>query len=91
MTLFQDADFRVINSWKAPNSEYRLWLLERPSVRFNSHINNNSSTAQQTDMLSQEMDMPIAVEAAQPGKIVETMKSVPKWREWQEMWKLWDQ
>lgn len=90
MTLFQDADLRVINSWKAPNSEYRLWLLERPSVQFNSHLNHSNAT-QQTDMHSQEMDMPDPVDAAQPGKIVEAMKSVPKWREWQDMWKLWDQ
>jgi hypothetical protein len=34
LQLFKDADLNVINSWKAPDSEYRLWLVERPSVRF---------------------------------------------------------
>ena len=24
----------MVNSWKAPDSEYRLWLLERPIVDF---------------------------------------------------------
>lgn len=32
--MFEEADLNVINSWKAPDSEYRLWLLERPAVRF---------------------------------------------------------
>lgn len=32
--MFNKADLRVIDSWKAPDSEYRLWLLERPDVRF---------------------------------------------------------
>ena len=30
INLFRVANLRVINSWKAPDSEYRLWLLERP-------------------------------------------------------------
>ncbi|KLT38504.1 hypothetical protein CC85DRAFT_289452 [Cutaneotrichosporon oleaginosum] len=34
LTMFEEADLRVVDSWKAPNSEYRLWLLERPAVRF---------------------------------------------------------
>lgn len=34
LQLFKDADLNVVNSWKAPDSEYRLWLVERPSVRF---------------------------------------------------------
>ncbi|WRT64670.1 uncharacterized protein IL334_001604 [Kwoniella shivajii] len=34
LELFTGSDLRVINSWKAPNSEYRLWLLERPEVIF---------------------------------------------------------
>lgn len=32
--MFAEADLRVVDSWKAPDSEYRLWLLERPNVRF---------------------------------------------------------
>nr|XP_018265365.1 uncharacterized protein I303_01730 [Kwoniella dejecticola CBS 10117]OBR87523.1 hypothetical protein I303_01730 [Kwoniella dejecticola CBS 10117] len=34
LNLFSQADLRVVNSWKAPDSEYRLWLLERPQVIF---------------------------------------------------------
>lgn len=34
LNLFEEADLRVVDSWKAPGSEYRLWLLERPAVRF---------------------------------------------------------
>ncbi|EIW71173.1 hypothetical protein TREMEDRAFT_42626 [Tremella mesenterica DSM 1558] len=35
LQLFSQSNLRVINSWKAPESEYRLWLLERPNVHFN--------------------------------------------------------
>ena len=34
LELFKASDLRVIDSFKAPESEYRLWLLERPQVRF---------------------------------------------------------
>lgn len=34
LALFDTADLTVVESWKAPGSEYRLWLLERPPVRF---------------------------------------------------------
>jgi hypothetical protein len=36
LDLFESADLRVVDSWKAPSSDYRLYLLERPSVRFNT-------------------------------------------------------
>jgi hypothetical protein len=65
--LFADADLRVINSWKAPNSEYRLWLLERPPVRFKD----------------------IAI--MRGNGVLSRVKGVPKWDEWQGLWKLWDQ
>ncbi|ORX33987.1 hypothetical protein BD324DRAFT_584223 [Kockovaella imperatae] len=33
--LFKSANLRVVESWKAPESEYRLFVLERPHVTFN--------------------------------------------------------
>ncbi|KAL7419376.1 hypothetical protein Q5752_006214 [Cryptotrichosporon argae] len=36
LELFDQASLLVINSWKAPDSEYRLWLLERPNAHFMS-------------------------------------------------------
>jgi hypothetical protein len=68
LELFEKADLRIINSWKAPDSEYRLWLLERPLVRFT----------------------PIMSEDQVETKIHEA-KGVPKWSEWLDLWKLWDQ
>ncbi|KAK4683845.1 L-histidine Nalpha-methyltransferase / hercynylcysteine S-oxide synthase, partial [Tremellales sp. Uapishka_1] len=34
LDLFHRSNLRVVNSWKAPDSEYRLWLLERPELSF---------------------------------------------------------
>lgn len=34
--MFDEADLRVKQFWKAPDSDYHLWLLERPAVRFPS-------------------------------------------------------
>ncbi|BEJ14712.1 hypothetical protein CspHIS471_0404790 [Cutaneotrichosporon sp. HIS471] len=34
MDMFDKADLHLIKSWKAPESGYRLWLLERPVVGF---------------------------------------------------------
>jgi hypothetical protein len=45
LELFSGADLRVVNSWKAPSSEYRLWLLERPSVRFTEPIQSNMESS----------------------------------------------
>lgn len=61
LAMFEEADLKVRDCWKAPNSEYRLWLLERPEVRF--------AEKRDEDRVS---------------------LSLPTWREWQEMWKLWD-
>jgi hypothetical protein len=57
----------VINSWKAPDSEYRLWILERPPVTFSR------------------------MELETKDKKVESKKNVPKWEDWEQLWKLWDQ
>lgn len=34
LAMFDAADLRVKDKWKAPGSDYHLWLLERPDVRF---------------------------------------------------------
>lgn len=39
LDLFHTADLRVIDKWKAPDSDYHLWLVERPHVRFDNHTN----------------------------------------------------
>lgn len=43
--MFDEADLSVIDSWKAPNSEYRLWLLERPDVRFSKGAPEDTTVA----------------------------------------------
>jgi hypothetical protein len=64
---------RVINSWKAPTSDYRLYLLERPPVRF--RVKDTETMSKGGDMISP----------------LNKVKAVPKWHEWQDLWKLWDQ
>lgn len=44
LDLFKEADLQVVDSWKAPNSEYRLWLLERPEVRFADKPDDNRAS-----------------------------------------------
>lgn len=57
----------MINSWKSPNSEYRLWLVERPPVRFSRQ------------------------ELVTKDKKIAEYSGIPKWEEWIELWRLWDQ
>lgn len=45
LDLFDEADLHVLDSWKAPDSEYRLWLLERPPVRFNKVMSTGATDA----------------------------------------------
>ncbi|WVQ83173.1 hypothetical protein IAT38_005312 [Cryptococcus sp. DSM 104549] len=82
MDLFAASDLRVVNSWKAPDSEYRLWLVERPSVRF---------IAPPSDDIPKESEDKMAMAGAmiQKGEM-EKVKGVPKWEEWVGLWKLWD-
>ncbi|WVN89348.1 uncharacterized protein L203_104571 [Cryptococcus depauperatus CBS 7841] len=81
LSLFIEADLRVINLWKAPRSEYRLWLLERPYVRFitapSNRIFNSSLTTLSTNMNVS-------------GGQLEKVNGIPKWDEWLALWKLWD-
>lgn len=100
LDLFKSADLRVINSWKAPTSEYRLWLLERPSVYFDAQ----QQQQQQADDLTAAQDKQHRDDASAAGdlsgaKVPKVMrepvtgdlKGVPSWGAWQEMWALWDQ
>lgn len=78
LELFQKADLRVVDSWKAPDSEYRLWLLERPSVRF---APSDMSAKQDAFVEHQPVGAPKQV----------ALKGVPSIKEWEALWKLWDQ
>ncbi|WVQ69374.1 uncharacterized protein L199_007591 [Kwoniella botswanensis] len=78
LNLLSQANLRVVNSWKAPNSEYRLWVLERPEVIFGL----NSS-------LSSKMALEV-MDNAQHEDAVERAKGVPKWNDWLDLWKFWD-
>jgi hypothetical protein len=73
--MFDAADLRVINSWKAPDSEYRLWLLERPVVRFTEPSSAKDATAAEDKDTDSTMVLP---------------RGVPTWKEWESLWALWD-
>lgn len=76
LELFDLCRLRVINSWKAPNSEYRLWLLERPEVKL---LDRMTIAAQaKTDAV------------ATTGRL-DSHKGVPTLQEWEDQWTLWDQ
>ncbi|WWC68052.1 uncharacterized protein I206_101971 [Kwoniella pini CBS 10737] len=79
LNLFSKANLRVINTWKAPDSEYRLWLLERPQVIFPTP----ASIALKDDRMVLER-----VEAA--GDQVARAVGVPKWNDWLDLWQFWD-
>lgn len=81
MDLFTAADLRVVNSWKAPDSEYRLWLLERPSVRFIAPPSN--------DIASDKLSALNMFNSANGGQLLK-VKGLPKWEEWIALWKFWD-
>jgi hypothetical protein len=101
LDLFKAADLRVINSWKAPTSEYRLWLLERPSVYFDAQ---QQQQQHQTDDMTAAQDQQHSEDASEAGElkvakvpkvmrepVTGDLKGVPSWGAWQEMWALWDQ
>ena len=77
LDLLTAADLRVINSWKAPESEYRLWLVERPHVRFPNIPKNVEAM----------VDSPEDLKEGQ----LKNVKSVPTWEAWEDVWRLWDQ
>ncbi|WVW78327.1 hypothetical protein I302_100281 [Kwoniella bestiolae CBS 10118] len=78
LSLFAQANLRVVNTWKAPNSEYRLWVLERPEFLFSSDLYN---TTMALDVLDTKK------EGSGP---VERARGVPKWDDWLELWRFWD-
>jgi len=51
LDLFQSSDLRIIDSWKASSSEYRLYLLERPSVRFDTPPNTMPGDSKERDVI----------------------------------------
>ncbi|WVQ75901.1 hypothetical protein IAR50_005536 [Cryptococcus sp. DSM 104548] len=79
--LFTQADLRVINSWKAPSSDYHLYLLERPSVRF---------IAPPTNDIAQDKMAALSMHDRVHGGVLEKVKGIPKWEEWIGLWGLWD-
>ncbi|ODN79544.1 hypothetical protein L202_03501 [Cryptococcus amylolentus CBS 6039] len=81
MDLFTQADLRVINSWKAPSSDYHLYLLERPSVRF---------IAPPTNDIAQDKMSALSMHDSVSGGCLEKVKGIPKWEEWIGLWGLWD-
>ncbi|WVF69677.1 hypothetical protein IAT40_004456 [Kwoniella sp. CBS 6097] len=97
LELFDRADLRIVNSWKAPDSEYRLWLLERPSVQFNDaaiHIKRSTDTTTRPDEMSETMllepEAKAQVQADEGKAIGRTHEGVPSWEEWLDLWKFWD-
>jgi hypothetical protein len=83
-TLFHQAGLRVINSWKAPDSEYRLWLLERPTIQIQPSpvaLKNTLGTSAAT-----YTDLPPPNESQ-----TDQCLAIPKWSDWQALWAIWDQ
>ncbi|WWC86788.1 uncharacterized protein L201_001667 [Kwoniella dendrophila CBS 6074] len=74
LELFAQANLRVVNSWKAPNSEYRLWSLERPEVAFNPP----KMALKKVDSIQKDDDLS------------KRMANVPTWNDWVDLWKFWD-
>ncbi|WVQ98171.1 hypothetical protein IAU59_005293 [Kwoniella sp. CBS 9459] len=102
LELFDRADLRIVNTWKAPSSEYRLWLLERPLVKFDNLLvgtakSNNSNeqsqsgeSGQMSETMTLEPEAKVDVQADDAKAIGRTHKGVPSWEEWLDLWKFWD-
>jgi uncharacterized SAM-dependent methyltransferase len=80
LDLFEKSNLRVIQSWKDPGSEYRLYLLERPPFHF--PLLPSLSTRGRGDQDAQTMPRGDERRGEWP--------SVPTKAEWHEQWKFWD-
>lgn len=80
--MFEHAGSRIIQYWKDPESEYRLWLLEKPAFYFPLM----PEVAKQLDPASHLDDLPMTSTASSSG----AWPSTPSRQEWETLWKFWD-
>ncbi|KAJ9122437.1 hypothetical protein QFC22_001862 [Naganishia vaughanmartiniae] len=81
LEMFEQAGLRIIQYWKDPESEYRLWLLEKPAF----HFPLMPEVAKQAEASS--------VDETQPKTFAlstSTWLSIPSRQEWNTLWKFWD-
>lgn len=80
--MFEHAGLRIIQYWKDPESEYRLWLLEKPAFYFPLM----PQVAKQVDPPSNP-DLQLKTSTASSS---DSWPSVPSRQEWETLWKFWD-
>lgn len=81
LEMFEQAGLRIIRYWKDPESEYRLWLLEKPAFYFPLM----PEVAIQADT-SPDAEIQRKTSAVSTG----TWPSIPSRQEWDTLWKFWD-
>ena len=76
--MFEKSGLRIIQYWKDPQSEYRLWLLEKPAFYFPLL----PEVAKQTE----DGQAPKTSSAT----AADSWSSIPTRQEWATLWKYWD-
>ncbi|KAJ9094912.1 hypothetical protein QFC19_007768 [Naganishia cerealis] len=82
LEMFEQAGLRIIQYWKDPESEYRLWLLERPAFYF--PLMPQLVKQAETPLLP---DIQLKTSTASASG---TWSSIPTRQEWETLWKFWD-
>lgn len=80
--MFEKAGLRIIQYWKDPQSEYRLWLLEKPAFYFPLL----PKVAKQADSPLNGDQQPKTSAAS----TADSWSSIPSRQEWDTLWKYWD-
>lgn len=82
LDLFEKSGLRLIQAWRAPGSQYHLYLLERAPFTFPILPSLETPDKVETQVV------PIAGKPAPERK--GQWKCVPTKAEWLELWKFWD-
>jgi hypothetical protein len=82
LEMFEHAELRIIQYWKDPESEYRLWLLEKPAFYFPLL----PEVAKKSGPTSNINDLPKTSTALSS----DAWPSIPSRQEWETLWKFWD-
>jgi hypothetical protein len=82
LEMFEHAGLRIIQYWKDPESEYRLWLLEKPAFYFPlmPQVAKKSEPASDDDVLPK----------TSTASSTDAWPSIPSRQEWETLWKFWD-
>jgi formylglycine-generating enzyme required for sulfatase activity len=82
LEMFEKAGLRIIQYWKDPQSEYRLWLLEKPAFYFPLL----PDVAKRMGSPSSNEEQPKTSTAVN----ADSWSSIPSRQEWDTLWKYWD-